>query len=206
MLLTKRMGLFAGFMLVCAASAVAAGVGCSSSTQTSPSGQDSGPVVCPSTVQSAAGAACGREGLVCPIGYSCPDTPITPNQATCTCTSGKFECIDNTNNTVDPGSDPQCAPGGGPNDKQCPGNPDAADTKACKTSGLLCNYAGDTCSDGGVAKNTVCQCKGSADGGLAFVCEYDTCNDIGDASIDWYVNFDAAEAAATDVREAATGD
>jgi hypothetical protein len=134
------------------------------------------------TVGAAAGASCSTEGYSCGIGYVCGSFN---QQAHCTCTSGKFVCVDSTQANVPQGGAPQCTSNGTGNDKACPASESAADQAKCATSGLLCHYAGSVCPPPSTQVNTdTCQCLVHDDGGLSFKCERSFCNPGTDASND----------------------
>jgi hypothetical protein len=155
--------------------------GCTSDAVT-PDAADAAPF-CPNTVKLAQGQACTQEGFVCPIGFPCGE--FLSEQANCTCTTGKYACLDSKGNMVDP-DNPVCVAAGGGNDKECPSTEDnAVKTPACKTPGLQCHYVGPTCPGAASPNTDTCQCVGANmdSGVLQFVCEPAGCNPQSDASV-----------------------
>jgi hypothetical protein len=146
---------------------------------------------CPNTIKLAQGQACTEEGFVCPIGFPCGQ--FLSEQANCTCTMGKFACLDSKGNPVD-ADNPVCVSAGGGNDKECPSSETAADNASCKTPGLQCHYQGPTCPGAASPNTDTCQCTGANkdSGVLQFACEPAGCNPRSDASVNPPV--DAADA------------
>ncbi|MEO6575104.1 MAG: hypothetical protein ABIP89_14765 [Polyangiaceae bacterium] len=165
---------------VCFSSSWAFLAACTSDT-TTPEATEPAPF-CPNTVKLAQGAACTQEGFMCPIGYPCG--AFLAEQAQCTCTMGKYACVDSKGTAIDP-DNPVCVSAGGGNAKECPASETSADNASCKTPGLQCHYAGPTCPGAASANIDTCQCVGAnKDGGvLQFACEPMGCNPQSDASI-----------------------
>ncbi len=173
-------GIYGGFMLVCTTWLV--GVGCLSSNDTpAPSTSDTS-TTCPRSLSEAIGAACTLPNQDCPIGYySCGSTP---QQAHCTCTNGKFACVDSTGALVAKDTPPGCIGAGKANDKECPAAEKGTERKACTTAGLLCYYIGVQCPENQEPNVDTCQCVNTGNGALAFHCEPKGCNPRSDAGED----------------------
>lgn len=150
--------------------------GCSSSS--SPPPPPPVPVTCPAHVADAIGAPCGKEGMICEIGFPCGSFN---QQAECTCTGGTFACTDQVQGAIPDGGAPRCGSNGHGNDSQCPATEDLADTFPCKTAGLLCFYSGVQCPKQPEPFTDSCQCVGDQMGGLAYVCDRGFCNPAPDA-------------------------
>ena len=172
-----QIALALGTVLVSAGLAMA---GCTSETS-APEAQKPAPF-CPNTIKLAQGQACTQEGFVCPIGFPCGQ--FLSEQANCTCTKGKYACVDSMGKTVDP-ENPVCVSAGGGNAKECPSSLSATDNASCKTPGLQCHFAGPTCPGASSANIDTCECVGAnEDGGtLHFVCEPTGCNPQSDAAV-----------------------
>ncbi len=154
--------------------------GCTSETST-PEAQKPAPF-CPNTVKLAQGQACTQEGFMCPIGFPCGQ--FLSEQANCTCTMGKYACVDSMGKAVDP-ENPVCVSAGGGNAKECPSSESSAANTSCKTPGLVCNYPGPTCPGATTQNVDKCQCVGANkdSGVLEFNCEPVGCNPQSDASV-----------------------
>lgn len=160
-----RVGLVVASMVV-----LTAAVGACSDETTPPAEAGPSPY-CPTSFSQANGAACTEERLRCDYFYTCGSFA---QASPCTCTNGKFECVDATNNVVVPGDPPVCAPVTPPAEA-CPATLVAADRKPCMTPEKQCNYLGVTCLDG-IQRTNVCLCKQTADGGgFAYKCEIPIC-------------------------------
>jgi hypothetical protein len=140
---------------------------------------------CPVTVAAASGKACTLPGLVCTIGYPCGQ--FLSETARCTCTDGKFDCVDSKDQAIANPESPKCtSPGGGNSD--CPTDQAAADGKSCKLAGQQCAYAGFKCA-GNTANNTdICFCTGGTPEGdaavpLLYRCEIKGCTPPSDGSV-----------------------
>jgi hypothetical protein len=159
-------------MLVGASSMVA---GCSSSSDSST--PDAASQNCPVTIADAINTPkCTSNPNVapCTVGFVCPQE--LNEIATCTCTSSAWACVDHTGAPItDPTAGTTCTNLGGGNDKECPADEATASFAGCKTSGLICSYAGQTCAGASAPNTDTCQCNGAGDGGLEFVCEQQTC-------------------------------
>lgn len=171
-----QIALALGTVLFSASLAIA---GCTSDTAT-PEVEKPAPF-CPNTVKLAQGEACTEENFVCHIGFPCGQ--FLSEQATCTCTMGKYACLDSKGKPVDK-ENPVCVSAGGPNDKECPGSESAANSSSCKTPGLQCHYAGPTCPGSATANVDTCECVGANkdSGVLQFACEPVGCNPRSDAA------------------------
>jgi hypothetical protein len=163
--------------------------GCTSETS-APEAQKPAPF-CPNTIKLAQGQACTQEGFACPIGFPCGQ--FLSEQANCTCTKGKYECVDSMGKTVDP-ANPVCVSAGGGNAKECPSSESSAAGASCKTPGLVCNFPGPTCFGSTTQNVDKCQCVGANkdSGVLEFSCEPTGCNPQSDAAVSPPV--DAADA------------
>jgi hypothetical protein len=151
--------------------------GCSDDNA-SPAQAEAG-ATCPATFDGANAQKCNVEGARCSYEYYC--TGNLYQVANCTCTSGKFQCFDQTAPTtaIAAGSEPACLQPK-PGMTTCPSDFQTADGTACSVSGSVCYYPGQLCN--GIQSLDHCQCvsggNGSAaDGGaLAFKCERQICN------------------------------
>lgn len=156
--------------------------GCSSSEDDASNPDAAG--TCPGTLQAAIGATCQSEGFQCPIAYQCGQ--FLPGQAYCTCTSGKFACVDTTGNPITDYTAAPCTPPNKPADGDCPSSQAAAEGSSCKTTWLQCFYSGVKCPENANPNTDVCICapKTGEDGGteLKFRCEARGCVPKSDAS------------------------
>jgi|HubBroStandDraft_6_1064221.scaffolds.fasta_scaffold41372_6 hypothetical protein len=162
-------------LLGCLLSACSSG-GSESATQVEIAAGNLGPTqrfpedneVCPSTVESAPGAACDVEGEVCYPQYPCG---IAPGQATCTCTAGHFACVDQLGTSLHPdGAAPGCpATLATP---ACPASMTQANLTACSQAGEICTYPSPCTS---IPEFIDCQCVPltQIDGGvyLGYTCD-----------------------------------
>jgi hypothetical protein len=168
-----RQSLFASF------GAVALFIACSDNNNQKAPLAEAGPV-CPQSPKDAVGKACSQEGYSCAVGYLCP--AAVWQQAHCTCTMGKYACVDATNQDIAAGTDPVCAPVPPPSEK-CGGTPADITKKMCSTAGYACYYPGVTCPNENNGKqytdDCVCAPYGKmTDGGpnvLAWNCTVHVC-------------------------------
>ncbi len=158
--------------LVAASSFVA---GCSSSSDSST--PDAAVQVCPDTIASAlATPACtgNPDGKPCIVGFICPNE--LNEVATCNCTNNAWACVDHDNAPItDPEAGTNCTALANPQDSQCPANESAANNASCKTPGLICSYAGATCTGASSPNTDTCQCVNGGDAGLIYDCEQPAC-------------------------------
>jgi hypothetical protein len=156
-----------------------AGAGCSSTS--SSSAPADGQAYCFATVQETAGAACQVSGLECTPSYYCEGFQ---QLAFCTCTSGTFQCTDQTGAPVTAGGTPNCAEAGSTGTCPDPTKSNASSTEgtACNKSGLICYFPTNCPPEQGIIPPDVCQCVGNGDGGLRFVCD-PGCGQLGDGSV-----------------------
>lgn len=140
---------------------------------------------CPKTVLLAQGTTCREEALLCVIGYECGQ--FLNESARCTCTAGKFDCVDPHGAAIEDPAKPKCtSPGSG--NKDCPASQSAAEGASCKTPGQQCAFEGFTCS-GNTSKNTdICFCTGGTPENdaavpLIYRCEIKGCTPPSDGSI-----------------------
>lgn len=161
---------FTSMTLVAASSFVA---GCSSSSDAVT--PDAATSDCPTTIPNALSSpTCTQNAEVCVVGFIC-STSLN-EIAQCTCTSGSWACVDHNNAPItDPAAGTNCTALGGGNDSQCPTSESDANQKACKTSGLLCSYAGATCPGSSSPNTDTCQCANGGDAGLLFSCDQPAC-------------------------------
>ena len=149
--------------------------GCSSSSDTST--PDAAVQTCPTTIANAINTpACtgNPAGQPCVVGFICPGE--LNEVATCNCTGGNWACVDHDGNAItDPTAGTTCTNLGPGNDSQCPADEKSANFAGCKTSGLICSYAGQTCVGQSAPNTDTCQCVGGEDGGLLYHCEPNTC-------------------------------
>lgn len=131
--------------------------------------------VCPNTVPTGVGAACNTEGYSCGVGFDCVGG--FAQQATCTCTGGKYACKTSTGVDIPEGTKdmaPFCV-NTTPPAETCPASVAAADGTTCKTAGKLCYFVGKTCPENSIPLYDVCMCRAGGDAGLAWLCETKTC-------------------------------
>jgi hypothetical protein len=189
------------YLLVSGATSLTLGIlgACGSTSSLAPDSGPSAPPACITDVQKQNGESCkgAPEGYVCPVGFPCTDPPIS-QQASCTCTSGKWQCSYTAGDggMIAPGTAPVCVPGGEGMQGACPTN--ESQNQSCKVAGLICSYAGETCK-GSTAPNTdTCQCVAGPDAGqydtgtglapvvtsqLVWSCDRDLCDPTSDATV-----------------------
>lgn len=127
---------------------------CSESNNMKPLPAEAG-AVCPTSPKDAVGKACGPEGYSCAVGYLCPIEVW--QQAHCTCTAGKYACVDSTGTDMVAGSDPECTPIPAPVET-CGNAPADITGKVCNTAGYGCYYLGVTCPNQNGGKPYVDDC------------------------------------------------
>lgn len=145
--------------------------GCTADSSDS-SEPDASADVCPTKIDDALSATCKKDGFICPVSYACGE--FLAEQLTCTCSGGKYGCVDSKGGPVTDPSAIKCTNRGAGNDKDCPGDENSANGAACKTAGLQCFYAGLTCIGESNPTTDVCQCVGAPSGSsssLIYACE-----------------------------------
>jgi hypothetical protein len=146
---------------------------------------DAGPPaapVCLTDVAKQNGESCeAPSGYLCMVGFPCAEPP--PQQALCTCTSGKWQCSYSAGDggVIAPGSTPVCESYGHGMQTACPKN--ESPNAACSVAGIICSYAGETCPGNGFANTDTCQCVSGPDAGLQFVCDRDLCDPLSDVAV-----------------------
>ena len=155
--------------------------GCSSSKDNASGSTIEAGATCPNSLENAEGKDCKDEGLVCQTVYTCGS--FLGQTSPCTCTGGKFVCVDTTGKEITDPTNPPCTSPGTGNDKQCPGDEGSANGQSCKTTGLVCTYAGKVCPETGKPTTDTCQCSPDSTGALKYNCEPHACNPPSDGGV-----------------------
>lgn len=109
---------------------------------------------CPSTFAATNGERCSKEHAICTLPVACS---TFDQQATCTCTNGRFVCADALGK-VAIGADPRCLAMDAASDETCAPSLEQESGKTCSTLGHACAYLGAICPERPVQNTDVCTC------------------------------------------------
>jgi hypothetical protein len=130
-------------------------------------------VACPATFEATNGMRCGEERAVCTIPIACS---TFDQQATCTCTDGRFACSDGVGKIAIADA-PRCVKMDSASTEICAPTLDDAAGTACTTLGHSCAWPGAICPERPVQNMDTCTClPDGTTGELLMKCRVAQCN------------------------------
>ncbi len=130
-------------------------------------------VACPATLASTNGSSCGEERAICTFPIACS---TFDQQATCTCSDGRFVCSDGVGKLAIDDA-PRCVTMESASTERCAPTLEEAAGTSCTTLGHSCTWPGATCPERPVQNMDTCTClSDGTTGELVMKCHVPQCN------------------------------
>jgi hypothetical protein len=130
---------------------------------------------CPATFAATNGGRCRHEHAICTVPITCS---TIDQQATCTCTGGRFTCSDGLGR-VPVGDEPRCVVMDSASTEACAPTLEETEGSSCETLGHSCAYPGAFCPERPVPNMDTCTClRDGTTGALAMKCRVAQCNPL----------------------------